>query len=268
MLVSPDQISFLQNLAPPQPDWGGTGAVPLTPDARDFRMELIPAVGAVLAIGAPPAFDLRSHVLGVYNQGAVPSCVAHSTCGMKSIQDHIEHGDWVTYDADGLYREMGGTGTAGVDPRGTLERARERGLQILNTTRRYRIGSYAFAPPVAGAFEETLKAAVAAMQPCTLALLLPQQFGWTSGGPITQGYHQVCVIGYDAAHAIILNSWGEMWGERGLGRIPWSFITQQNFQNGFAFAYTVVDALDSDWPHNGPGQAQAQGLPLRHRFLP
>src|SRR6266542_4220868 len=261
VIVKPSDAEFHASLLPEDPSWGGTGALPLYPDPRDYEMSRIPEVRAMLEVGAPASYDLIPYVKGVYDQGQTAACVAFSTAGMKSIEDMLEHSAWNTYDAPALYAANGGTGQNGVDTRRVLQYAQDTGLLVLGATARYRIGSYAFAPRVAGQFEDTLKAAVAANRPCLLALLLPQNFGWDSSGGITQSYHQIGVCGYDATNVIILNSWGSWWGKNGLGRIPWSYLTQQNFQNGYVYGYTVIDALDGDLqpPINKPPVANAGG---------
>lgn len=256
-----ENLQFLNSLAPFVDQGYGTGALLLTPDPRDFQMHRIPEVKAMLEAGAPASYDLITYIKGVYNQGQVSSCVAHSTAGMKSVEDMLEHSAWNTYDAPALYAANGGTGQNGVDTRRVLQYAQDTGLLVLQGTARYRIGSYAFAPRVAGQFEDTLKAAIAANRPCVLALLLPQNFGWDSSGAMTQGYHQVAIVGFDATYVTILNSWGSGWGKNGLGRIPWSYLTQQNFQSGYVYAYTVIDALDGDLqpPVNKPPVAVPGG---------
>lgn len=242
-----DDLQYIATLLPFNDEGYGTGAVLLSPDSRDFDMARIPEVRIMLEVGTPPSYEgMLAYIKGTYNQGQIPSCVAHSTAGMKSIEDMLEHSVWNTYDAPALYRDNGGTGQNGVDTRRVLQYAQDTGVLVLNGTARYRIGSYAFAPRVAGQFEETIKAAVAANMPCVLALLLPQNFGWDSSGGITQGYHQVVIAGYTEQYVIILNSWGAGWGNGGLGRVPWAFIIQDNFQNGYAYAYTVIDGLDKD----------------------
>ena len=237
----------------PAPDWGfGTGALPLLPDARDYPMERLPSVADMLQVGFPASYDLSGLVEQVYNQGALPSCVAHSTCGMKSLEDKIDRKVWNVYDAVALYQENGGNGSNGVDTRGVLQDAQANGVPLLSGGGRNRIGSYAFAPQIEGQFEATLKAAVAANEPCVLAVLLPTQFGWDFGGAITQAYHQMCLCGYDDTWAIFLNSWGPSFGQNGFCRLPWSYITQNNFQQLYAYAYTAIDALGPPPPPPPP----------------
>lgn len=253
-MTDQERLEFFMSLPPnPAPyDSRGTGAQFLEPSPKDYRLEAVPEVKAVLDVGAPPSAELSQWIGGVYNQGALPSCVAHSTCGMKSIEDNIEHRSWFTYDAVGLYQANGGTGANGVDTRQVLQYALDTGCLNQGNGKRYKIGSYAFAPRSPGQFEETIKAAIAASRPCVVALLLPQNFGAESSGNPTQAYHQVVIYGYDATWAYILNSWGPAWANGGRGKVRWDYLTQQNFLNGYNYAFAVVDALDEGSPSPQP----------------
>jgi hypothetical protein len=242
--MDPIQASFFANL-PPNPHPFGTGALLLPPDARDYRLDFVPEVSAMLSNGYPESYSLEEYidVSGIYNQGMTPACVAFSTCGLKSLEDDEVTRRWMLFDAAGLYRDCGGDGIHGVYPRTVLDYAQNTGLLATGTGRRYRIGSYAFAPQVQGQFEATVKAAIAAHRACVLALLLPTSFGWESSGTPTQGYHQVVAYGYDPTWAYILNSWGSGWGNGGKGRVPWSYLVQPSCMPGFTYAYTVTDGV-------------------------
>src|SRR5438552_12241619 len=92
----------------------GMGALPRIPDRRDYRLHDYPDVRAILEAGAPPSFDLRSYVrFSIYNQGSLPSCVAHSAAGMQSINEEIERNQAIMYDAVALYHAAGGNGSNG-----------------------------------------------------------------------------------------------------------------------------------------------------------
>lgn len=244
MIVRPDDAQFFASLAPIDPNWGGLGALPRPPDSRDYDLRRIPAVARMLQVGAPPSADLSSHVKWVANQGQLPSCVAHSTCNLESLYKSIEHNVALQFDGVKTYYDNGGNGTNGVATQTVLDYAQGKGLPELGSTQRERIGSYAFAPRTPGAFRDTVKAAIAAGHPCTLALLLPADFGWTSSGPMSQGYHQVVACGYDDTWVTVLNSWGDQWGNHGLGRVQWDFLEASNLQNGLCYAYSVTDDLN------------------------
>lgn len=223
----------------------GTGAIPLEPDSRDYEMHRIPRVARKMDPGLgelPSACSLQGMVGDVMQQGKLPACVAYSTAAMKAVHEMRELGRWLTFDAMTCYHDCGGDGRNGVPTRAVLQYAQDRGLPVLSSAERYRIGSYAFAPQ--DGWVDTLKAAIAAGQPCVIATLLPEQFGWESSGQATKAYHQMLLVGYDAEHAILLNSWGKEWGRDGFGRLRWDYLTANNFQGGLCYAYTAIDAID------------------------
>jgi hypothetical protein len=254
--MSPEQIAYLKTLADPEPHWGGMGALPLPPDNRDYDIRSIPQVADVLAIGVPDTIDFSRFATGpLYNQGAEPSCVAFSTCGLCSL-DEVEAGQaWDVFSGHTLYIEAGGDGHNGVDTRRVLEIVCTTGVPG-NSGPRKVVGSYAFVPGQPGIFRQSIKAAVAAGQFCTLALLLPAPFQWNSGNAPTSGYHQVIVIGYDPTWAIILNSWGPGWPgdgpHPGIGRVQWDYLEADNLQHGYCYAYTTTPAKLA--PPPPPGQ--------------
>ncbi len=224
-------------------NWGdyATGAVPHQRDPRDYRMEHIPGVAAQAEIGVPESYTLAPLVKSIYTQGTIPCCVMASIALMESIQDQIDRGAWRVYDFLEAYHSVGGNGREGVPARAALEYAQDTGLRVVGRQARHRIASYQFAPQEPESFVSTLKASLAANRPCVLACRLPSKFGWDSGGIRTPAYHQLCLIGYDPANAIVANSWGNGWGRYGLGRIPWGFLLADNLQNGDTYSYTATD---------------------------
>lgn len=245
----------------------GTGAVPLAPDERDWQMERLPGVAEQLANGGPPARHdwLLGFIDGCYNQGGTPSCVLASEAGMKSIQENIEHDRWLEFDFDEAYRALGGDGRQGVPTRESMKWLRDTGMLQLGTTRRYRIGSYAFAPQTAERWKQTVQAAIAANQPCVVACLLPSVFGWDSNTHRTEAYHQMCAVAYDEEFLVLLNSWGKGWGKDGLCRLRWDYLTAGSLQDRLCYAYTTIDAVDEGLapvPVPAPAPAPLPEVPL------
>jgi hypothetical protein len=233
-------------------------------------MERVPEIGAILQAGTPPASDLSSFVRRVYDQGAEPSCVAFSSCAMKDLEDSIDRGGGPEYAGHVLYRDCGGDGTNGIDSRAALQELQSRGTPLLAGGYGNKIASYSFAPQVGQQFKDTLKAAVAANHPCVIAMLLPSDFGAVCGrGSITTGYHQQTLVGSTAdeaapdgqGYAIILNNWGPSFGNGGFCKVLWSYILQQNMQNGYVFAYLAIDAGNTPAPTPTP-QPQPQPQPF------
>lgn len=242
--------NFLDTLAEPDFDHG-TGALPRSLDPRDWHLELIPAVAAQLTAGLPPSFLSLpiASIPYIYDQGTSPSCVAHSTCGVKSIEDFSDIGVWHRYDATELYLACGGDGSSGISTDTALAYTRDVGCLEVGTSARWKIQSYFFAPQIPGAWRETLAAALIASGPCVIATLLPARFGWDSDERATSGYHQMAVIGYDGLgdddHVILLNSWSAGWGNKGCGRLKWSYLEGNDFQSRYVYGYKLLDVRDA-----------------------
>lgn len=223
-----------------------TGAVRHRKDTRDYLMHRIPGVAQQATAGIPDAYDMSFEVKDIYVQGAIPCCTVASVAMMKSLHDVIDYGRWNMYEFLEAYHSLGGNDQEGVEPRSVLQYAQDTGLRIDGTTVRHRIGSYAFADQSSPAlFISTLKAAISSNHPCVIACRLPQQFGWDSGGPATEAYHEMALVGYDPDDAIAANSWGRLWGNKGLARLPWAYLVADGFQKGDCRAYTAMDAIDT-----------------------
>ncbi|MBI5674589.1 MAG: hypothetical protein HZC48_02010 [Nitrospirae bacterium] len=209
----------------------GLGAVPLAYTLFDQQIAFLSEIQKQLKAGLPSAFSLSNFIDDVYNQGSLPSCVAHSTAAMQSIFERIEHGAWFTLNAEECYRANGGDGHNGVNSRVVLNWEETSGMQDIASSVRYKIGSFAVADPKTSDGITLIKAAIATRRPCVLALLLPQDFwiGDSTGEVVTNGYHQICVTGYTSERFEFVNSWGRSFGNNsernnGLGTIPWAFI--------------------------------------------
>lgn len=224
-----------------------TGALPHRRDRRDYRMEKIHPIANRLVPGAgplPDACDLIKYIPGIEDQGAVSCCVMASTALMKGIFDEQGLGAY-RFDFLDAYHALGGDDHEGIDSRLALDYAQHAGLRVVGGTARHRIGSYAFAPrDTPEGFVATLKASIVAGHPFVIACRLPMTFSWDSAGPRTDAYHQMCGVGFDPDHLIVANSWSESWGKQGLGRIPWAFLTADNWQGGDVYAWTAIDGLD------------------------
>ena len=246
--MTTEQAIYLAMLEQPPAEWGGTGAVLPPFDARDYRMERDRDIKAVLDAGAPLTGSQREYVrdLALYNQGQVPSCVAWSTSLAEAIAEQRERSQWFSFDGHRVYLDNGGDGAHGVNPRTVLQYAQDRGLPLAGDTRRYKIGSYAFAPTDPAGFVEMVKAGVIAFRLPLVALLLPPDFGAYSGTGMTSAYHQMVAVEYDPTYLVFANTWGDRIGDRGFFRVPWVQMTQQNMQNGYCLAHTFIDAVDTD----------------------
>ncbi len=236
-----------------------TGALPRNPKMQDWRLEREPRVASQLAAGVPNSFlvlpldQIPSNVK--INQGAIPKCVASSSCIAKSIEDFQDERAWRVYNDQELYTSCGGNGSTGIYTDDALERLKNIGA-LAGSGKRSRIESYAFAPQTPGQFRQTLAAALVSTGPCVLASLLSSIFGWDSGENPTDNYHQQALIGYeglgDDGWAIFLNSWGESFGNRGFTRLRWRYLEGGNFQNRLCYAYKLVDVREGVGPDPEP----------------
>jgi hypothetical protein len=257
--VTPQDVDFLKTLEPVPDHWGGLGATRLHADPRDFDIRTLPGVAEALAAGVPASADLTGFIRGeILNQGATGACVAYSTAHLCAMDTVIEGQSWPNINAALMYSRAGGTGSNGVDSRLVLNQAVDDGAPLMAGGAVHPIKSYAFVPQQAGIFTDTIKAAIAAGYPVTLALLLPADFGWRSGNAArTSGYHQIVIVGYTAdGYWIILNSWGASWPggsspHAGVGSVLMAYVEADRNQNNYSYAYTVA-AVDVNPPPPPP----------------
>lgn len=243
---------WIQSLAPPDPAWKGLGGSELISRPSDWPMILLPHVADALPKVFAPT-TMAPFFRQAYDQGQTGACVAASSSGLSSIDGLIDQNRWQMFDWRKVYTDNGGTGQNGVDSRQVLEYLKNNGTPLLNGAGSVKVvGSYLFAPRVPGAFRQTLQAALTARQPFVVALLLPQNFGWDSGGAVTSGYHQVEGLGGDDTWCEIGNSWGDNWGQAGRGRIAWDYLEASNLQNGYCYAYTVSPIVLNPQPNPNP----------------
>jgi hypothetical protein len=269
----------------------GTGAILLYPDSRLRSMESISQfqMRRFLPQGIPTSYhELEKYVEGVYDQDGWNACVAYSIAGMQSVIERKRFGHWYWFDAFEVYSYCGGAqGNTGISATCALDFDVQTGLADKDTQTRHHISDYAFANPMTPSGVELIKASVATGYACVLALLLPQDFG--NPGPtgacnsnvVTNGYHQICIVGYDEKRFTLLNSWGDGWGDKGLGSIPWAFV-QRPEQSGFAYAYTVTYRKEPGFTpffaseiasfhqslHNAGGQYPVPTLDRKDEFTP
>jgi len=244
--MTPADCQFLATLAPPSKDWQGTGALKLIPSPADYPMTLLPGMGEVLEAGALTPVDYSGDVQDIYNQGAEPSCVSFSTCGLASTEDFRGDRSWDTLDGHRFYVMCGGNGRDGIDSRVALDRARNDGIPLLSGAGSVRVGTYVFATQTPEQFRQEIAAALVLGHFVTIALLLPSDFGWNSSlnAQKTSGYHQIYAVGFtgltDADYVICVNSWGKGHGNNGLVRVPWGYLERDNLQQRYVFAFAVT----------------------------
>lgn len=238
---------FLDSLIPSP--YKLTGAIKRKAKAQDWSMVNAPGVADELAGGVPPSFScIDDNKIEVDYVQVGSSCVPTSSSVVQSINDFKDGERWRMYDAQEMYRALGGTGSQGVPTDGVLARMKQIGLAEVGKPRRAKIAGYAFAPRVAGAWRQTIAAAMIASGPVVIATLLPVKFGWDSSGSLTSGYHQMAATRYeglgDGDYVVFRNTWGRGGGRDGFYRLPWGMLESQNFQDNHVYGYQVIDLDD------------------------
>jgi hypothetical protein len=250
-MFTPAQLAHLASLPPAPAHWGGRGARPVVPGKADLSVHRLPGVASVLAFGVPDTASLLPSLIGPsYQQGSYQACVAAATAGAASVDTALSGNRWDVFDWLTMYREAGGNGGNGVDPRLVLESVVERGAPLLSGAREKTIGSYTFAQQTPGVFREQVKACIAAGYPVVMACLLPMPFGWNSGSAATQGYHALMGCGFDPEFLLVRNSWGDAWpGDApagtpaGVGRLRWDYLESDDLQHQLCFCYVTTRAV-------------------------
>lgn len=248
---------YLQSLEAPPPHFGGTGAVKLVPDPRDYIPQMHPKVRAVLEVGAVNFADRSSGACEILNQGPTGACVPNSTCGGIQLDHNLERQVCYHFNAQQLYSELGGTGSNGIDSRACLQKCVDVGAPLRDGGR-VKTGSYFKIDNIPGVFEEQIKAAIVAGQVVVIAMLLPSTFSgkWTPGA-VTSAYHQVEISGFRDRLFWGPNSWGAGWpgspGEHPPGFYECSFdyaIADGN-QRGYCYAF-FFDPVEAHGPPPPP----------------
>lgn len=242
--------TFLDSLPDPHPDWRSTGAVFRLDDPRDFHLEFLPQVAAALP-NLPLSLMLvePGGIPYVMDQNGKGACTVFSICTAKMIEDFSDIAVWNKYDGFQMYADLGGTGNNGISADPALRYTRDLGCRRIDDGRRFKIGSYMFAPRNRNDWRNTLAAALASTGPCVVAMLLPSSFSWESSGSPTSGYHQMCLTGYtglgDDDYAVFLNSWSVNLGNRGFYRVKWGYLEDGgSFQSNYVYGYQMIDVKD------------------------
>lgn len=215
-------------------------------------------------VGATPdSFSLRQYQTGpALDQGSEPSCAAFSSCHMQAFYESMEQRKWLTFDGHALYREVGGTGTAGVSSRDVLQDMQDKGCPVLGAPDRYQLQSYAFVDfgPSFDFAIEVIRAAVSTKHPCVLAMLLPSDFGekecGKSGCTTTASYHQVLIASFQPGKLGGFNSYGLGFADAGWFNISLDYLARPE-QRGYLYAFSSVDRPDDPLPPPPPNPIPA-----------
>jgi hypothetical protein len=225
----------------------GTGAVPHLHDARDYQISRIPGVASINPEELAGRVSFEKECWHIYNQGVLPSCVSHSQAAAHTTFQRLE-GEERIYDATSVYWEVGGDGRRGVPTATVLKYAKQKGFPVAQSSLRNPIAAYAYT-------RNPIDIAVALSLPvpklCVFAMLLPSDFrnGVCKSMVRTWSYHQVLAVGYDFTdpkerRIIFANSWGREYGLEGFGSVLVDYLVADNYQQGYFYAYTMLDVID------------------------
>lgn len=229
-----------------------------------------------LKVTAPSSVDLRKYCSPIRNQGELGSCTAHAgTSLIEFIENKLDHKS-IDASRLFLYKVtralMGETGDSGATIRDTMKALVLLGVPPEKYWP-YQIETFDLEPnAILFALAENYKAqkyyrldmaggdgsGTLTNVKKNLANCMPVMFGFTvytsiNDGPnITfptrkdrvDGGHAVLAVGYDDSHAVgaekgallIKNSWGENWGDKGYGWLPYRYITYGLAQDFWSLA--------------------------------
>lgn len=218
------------------------GAVPSTPDHRDYRVALAPRTAPI------PAYTMYGPFQPVQDQGQEGSCVGHAVAGALSYYE-LKQGFTSrvpsrrdAYEGARLVQPMAGEGAS---LRAALQYAQQTGLclepdwpyvpevpgtpdanaAVDRPLNKY--GAYAAVDTTTDAMRSALAfqgAPLVVAIPVFNGFYAPDANGFVSNAGALQGYHAVVVIGYDDTKGAfrIRNSWGLAWGDAGHCWYPYS----------------------------------------------
>jgi len=205
------------------------GAIPSPPDSRDIPLS---AVSRPLELRELPEKYIIPYKLPVLDQNGYPACVGFSAALIKAEKERREQ---KPIDFDGLWiyeqcKKIDGYNGPGTYLRIAFKILKNQGAKPLNSDEKeapkYRIGGYA---RVDNLTFEGLKSAIY-QHGVIQAGFRGSNKGWKTAyiRPPKPGEriwsHAVALIGFNKDYIIFQNSWGEDWGDKGIGYIPKNYL--------------------------------------------
>jgi C1A family cysteine protease len=238
------------------------GWVPDLPDQRDFAFR----VPRRTAVALPPAVDLRPQMPAVYDQGALGSCTSNAIGGAFEFEllkqkepDFVPSRLFIYYNERVIERTV--DIDSGAQLRDGMKTLANQGVcpepmwpyVISQFAAKPTPECYAEAKKHLGVTYMRVEQDVAQMRGC-VADGYPFIFGFTvyesfesaavartgkvpmpQADERTLGGHAMCVVGYDNPKKlfIVRNSWGEGWGKKGYGTMPYAYFTNTDLSADF-----------------------------------
>jgi C1A family cysteine protease len=238
------------------------GWVPDLPDQRDFAFR----VPRRTAVALPPAVDLRPQMPAVYDQGALGSCTSNAIGGAFEFEllkqkepDFVPSRLFIYYNERVIERTV--DTDSGAQLRDGMKTLANQGVcpepmwpyVISQFAAKPTPECYAEAKKHLGVTYMRVEQDVAQMRGC-VADGYPFIFGFTvyesfesaavartgkvpmpQADERTLGGHAMCVVGYDNPKKlfIVRNSWGEGWGKKGYGTMPYAYFTNTDLSADF-----------------------------------
>ncbi|OMF31940.1 C1 family peptidase [Paenibacillus peoriae] len=227
----------------------GTGYIPSPIDKRDFIME-----GFLPLILLSPEIDYSTPEIKMRSQGTQNTCVGFAFSFMKEYQELKEHKRYIQFSPLYLYRkckEVDGIPEDGTHPRIAAKILLKTGICEESFLPYNTIGDET--SPKSDADKNALKYRIKAFAQLTNIQSMKRSLAingpFVAGLPISmndwlikvsktgripmpdnieslQLGHAICVIGYDDNTQVFKfqNSWGEHWGDKGFGYLPYKYM--------------------------------------------
>jgi len=202
------------------------GWLPDIPDVRDVYFRAIYMVPREL----PPRVDLRAGCSPVEYQGDLGSCTAQALAGALEYLElaalRSRPLQPAFHDLSRLfiyYNERAAMGTVREDS-GAMLRVGIKTMARLGACKEqlwpYDVARFASKPPARCYAEAAAR---------TGLIRLPRS------GERMLGGHAVMAVGYDDARGRLRfrNSWGEQWGQKGYGEMPYDYLTRRELSDDF-----------------------------------
>jgi hypothetical protein len=213
------------------------GAIPSTPDERDFSLDQLPGYEAPVL---PPTYTPKLS-WSVLNQGQTPACVGFSAALDTQIRTDLDYSDLAVFDGADAYahaKKLDGNNSEGTSIRQMINVRLKTGLLAVTGApplvagSREKIGAYARLNNVTD-----IKSAIVAYGSSWMASdwynawFSPHQNGVLPPADQMVGEHAFTFVGYDDTREggqgafLMQNSWGAGWALSGRCWFPYSYLT-------------------------------------------